>query len=764
VFNYNKTVYFYIAQLLIVILLGLYLIFYSQWTLQSNLLSLLPNSSQQQNFTHAEQALFSEKQKQITILTSGKNSVQAHQLLQQKIQSIDEITLVESSHPSISNLTAFYSPYKHNLLSTQYSDSLNSAEKLAQLVTAQLSHFSNPFVSETLSVAPRLNLAHYLQESLDNMGNIEYYNDISAINVNQQYYLITQLQLNIDGFSLKHAQTLTTQLTTLFKEITQQTHAELIYSGIIFHTAESTTQAQNEMLTFGIASIIAVIIIVSLTFRSLLPIITAVAVISIASFYGITAILLFFNELHALTLVFAITLIGIVIDYCFHFFVYAANNTNTSSKITKPLTLGFITTALGYSALMFSPLTLLSQVALFMIFGLLGALFTVIAFLPNIKQLQSVALSRKASQLSCFFLAFIQQAKKQRNTCYLLFIACITLLFFYRPIAFNDNVKLLNSSPSWLLLNEQKMADIFQYTNSTQVIVKAKSIQQLLERQELVIKNIHNKQPNLSIKSITNFLPSIKHQKQQFERLQQADNSGLFTQALSVTGLQDPITNFIPLTYSDFVQGPLFSLSQHYIAEYTYLTPQQIEQKEYALFIEISGKPLIETTLQWLKNTDNVTVFNKAEDASKALSLYRQDIVWLLLIATAIVTIVLISSYGIKSGIFATISTVGSSLIALLLSQYIVGELNIFNLLAVLLILALAIDYVIFYQEHGATTTTFIAISLSAISSALVFGILIFSKTPAVNYFGLTVMIGIVAIYVLAPLSSINQHGQTNEY
>ena len=75
---------------------------------------------------------------------------------------------------------------------------------------------------------------------------------------------------------------------------------------------------------------------------------------------------------------------------------------------------------------------------------------------------------------------------------------------------------------------------------------------------------------------------------------------------------------------------------------------------------------------------------------------------------------------------------------------------------AVLLIIALAIDYVIFYQEHGLQVKTFLAITLSALSSAAVFGILVFSATPAVSSFGLTVMIGIVSIFILAPIATKN--------
>jgi predicted exporter len=95
-----------------------------------------------------------------------------------------------------------------------------------------------------------------------------------------------------------------------------------------------------------------------------------------------------------------------------------------------------------------------------------------------------------------------------------------------------------------------------------------------------------------------------------------------------------------------------------------------------------------------------------------------------------------------------------------MLSYLVQGPLNLFNVLAMMLILALAIDYLIFYQYRGTNPSNVLAISLSALSSLFVFGVLIFSNTPAVYSFGLTVMLGIVSIFILAPLSVVNKEEQ----
>ena len=61
----------------------------------------------------------------------------------------------------------------------------------------------------------------------------------------------------------------------------------------------------------------------------------------------------------------------------------------------------------------------------------------------------------------------------------------------------------------------------------------------------------------------------------------------------------------------------------------------------------------------------------------------------------------LIARYGIKQGLLSTLAIGLSAVSAVIFTNLISEHLNIFNLLGILLILALAIDYVIFYQEQG---------------------------------------------------------------
>jgi predicted exporter len=784
--NYNKGLIAYFLQLGLVLLLGVYFLVMGEWHVQSNLLSLLPGSENNLVLNKAEQALFKDKEQQVVIALHGKQAIPAYQTMQKQLSALPMVELNEFQLPSLTEISQFYLPYKDNFLSDRYLKSINDPAVITQLITSQLIQMNNPFVSSTIGFAPRLNLADYLNTELNLFNNVEIVKDIPSVLVENDRYFISQLSLKIAGFSLKDSQQVNHQLLSIIQQVETTYSVDITYSGVVFHTAYASEQAEFEISSFGVLSLIGVIILILSVFRSLKPLLLSTITLSIAVLYGLTGIVIFFEKLHLLTLVFAVTLIGIVIDYCFHRFVCDENadsnpDINLShqkscadkpsshktvsnyyvkpSIINKPLLLGFLTTVLGYFGLFYSPLALLSQVAVFMIFGLLGGLLTVTMLLPHVKWLSDIRVMpwalAFAKKVQHFSLLFVQK----RKTIYsgLLVVTIGSLLL--APLNFNDDVRLLNSSPQLLLENEAKMANILNYQNNQRIVVTANTIERLLQRQEEAISQLQQ-QPALIIKSIAGLLPSQQKQQAQYQMIKSASKQGVFNQGLANIGLVDTVDEFKALTYQDFTTSQLNSLATLYITQFSTYETDEVKSSadNFTLWLDVSGNKLNADNLLWLIQQSDMRIFDKAGQVSSSLTTYRQNLFYLLATAFVLVFLVLLVKYGVKQGVMGLLPIGLSAIISLSLSQYFLGQLNIFNLLALLLILALAIDYVIFYQEHGLAPRTCLAIMLSAISSALVFGMLAFSSTPAVQSFGLTVMFGIIAIFILAPLSSRRHH------
>ena len=84
--------------------------------------------------------------------------------------------------------------------------------------------------------------------------------------------------------------------------------------------------------------------------------------------------------------------------------------------------------------------------------------------------------------------------------------------------------------------------------------------------------------------------------------------------------------------------------------------------------------------------------------------------------------------------------------------------LTLFNTLALILILGLAMDYVLFFAEtKSGYQSTMLATSLSAIATMMSFGLLVLSNTPVLHHFGLTVLIGVGSAFLLTPLAALKK-------
>jgi predicted exporter len=79
--------------------------------------------------------------------------------------------------------------------------------------------------------------------------------------------------------------------------------------------------------------------------------------------------------------------------------------------------------------------------------------------------------------------------------------------------------------------------------------------------------------------------------------------------------------------------------------------------------------------------------------------------------------------------------------------------LQLFHVLALMLLLGVGVDYGIFLHEHPSRSdpVAWLAVVLSALSTLLSFGLLGLSKTPALQAFGLTMLVGTGSVWFLTP-------------
>jgi predicted exporter len=157
--------------------------------------------------------------------------------------------------------------------------------------------------------------------------------------------------------------------------------------------------------------------------------------------------------------------------------------------------------------------------------------------------------------------------------------------------------------------------------------------------------------------------------------------------------------------------------------------------------------------LQAAADLPGVTFVDKAGSVSALFRGYRQSGgVWLFG-ALVLVYGVLCLRYGARTGAAMLVPTLLAMALALACFGYLGAPLTLFNLMGLMLVLGVGVNYSIFLREGGERApTTLAGVLLSAATTLLSFGLLAFSSMPALASFGLTLLIGIGIAVLLAPM------------
>jgi predicted exporter len=143
---------------------------------------------------------------------------------------------------------------------------------------------------------------------------------------------------------------------------------------------------------------------------------------------------------------------------------------------------------------------------------------------------------------------------------------------------------------------------------------------------------------------------------------------------------------------------------------------------------------------------------DQVQSVSALLGRYRHSMGLLLAAGHAVVLLALALRYGRRAW-RAWLPTAVATLATLALLGLCGQPLQLFNVLALALLLGIGIDYGIFLleRERADAGAAWLAVVLGAASTWLSFGLLALSSTPALHAFGLTLLFGILIAGLLAP-------------
>ncbi len=85
-------------------------------------------------------------------------------------------------------------------------------------------------------------------------------------------------------------------------------------------------------------------------------------------------------------------------------------------------------------------------------------------------------------------------------------------------------------------------------------------------------------------------------------------------------------------------------------------------------------------------------------------------------------------------------------------------KLNLFHILALVLVLGIGIDYPIFFAEKaGKASATMFGVLLCAGTTVCSFGLMVASRTPVLHSFGFVLVVGVIAGVIFSPLAAVHK-------
>ncbi|MFT6984726.1 MAG: putative exporter [Psychromonas sp.] len=733
--------------------------------IETNILALLPENQQDPFAQQAFEQVSNNLSKKVVFLLSSSDKEElvaaasgfSGKLLTTNLFSGVSAQLTTESQKAWAKL---YFPYRAQLLNEQQKERLQQAPE--KQVTKVLQQVYNPFSGVTggeLENDPFLLFRDYIAAQNSSSSTFSLYQGYLTTEYQDKHYIIIRADLAGSPYN-SDLQNRLPLLRELEESTERMFHVKLLHTGTIFFAAYGTQSAKSEISTIGVGSLIGVIVLLLLVYRSALPLTLALLSISCGLLMAFVITVAVFGKVHLFSLVFGASLIGVSIDYAFHYLterLVVKDNWQPQqalSHIFNAITLGLVTSLIGYLGMLIAPFPGLQQLSLFSVVGLFGAYLSVVCWYPLLAKSASKTAIPKLRFISLWLTLWQKPRLRLAFPCALLLFSSIG----FNYVHFDDDIRQLQALPSGLKAQDRQIKTVTGVGQSQQLLlVKALSDEALLIRLSEVGKQLKAWKKQgvlLNYQSIAQYVPSIKEQKENFALVNALYQSQAGSLAAKLN-FSEPLIfkqQFTPLLVDDYLASTVSE-------PLGFLWLDKIEGQSSAVILlnEINNSQAVQL---FIAEHEDLTYLNKADEISHLFATYRVYIAKILIAAYLLITFLLIWRYGLKLGFLVITPPVIAACVGLAVTSVVGIPITIFNLLALILILGIGIDYTLFFaeqQEMLKAKNTLLAITLSALTTVLSFGLLALSETQAIHGFGITVLTGIIVAWLLAPLAMINQ-------
>lgn len=647
----------------------------------------------------------------------------------------------------------FYYQHRNALLDDATRARLQQGDEQADWIVSQLFSTFSGISGLELTNDPML-LVRGSQLALQQMGSkFSLHNGwLTVIDKDGRRWYMLHGELNSSASELKQAQKIAGTLAQLQHNWeAQYPDGKILSRGSLYYSDNASQQAESDMSRLGTLTILGVFLLIISVFRSIRPLFLCLLSVSIGALGGVVSTLLVFGEIHVITLVMSMSIIGISVDYAIYYLiermVYGQHDSPQQSliKVRSALLLAVGTTGSAYLVMMLAPFPGIRQLALFASVGLTCACLTVIFFFPVLVR----GLPNNPAPFSMLLLRWLGLWRHNKALKIGLSVCAIVLsVVGISQLKVNDDIAALQALPSHLVEQDQRISQLTgQHSDQTWYLISGDSQEQALQR-------------------LDHFLPSLQKIQRQggfdnyqripfYSQQRQTENAQLVNHAapgvlnkLQKMGVDVAEINSQPMnvTLDEWLVSP--------VSQGWRLMLLTLPSGETGILLPVNGVKDSGVMGQLAAENEGVSWIARKAQFDELFSHYRMVLTVLIGIALALVAVTYLFREGFKHGLMCFVPTLFSLALALGALGLSGMPLNLFSLLALVLVLGIGINYSIFFSNpKGTAVTSLLAVTVALCTTLLTLGMLVMSSTPAIQGFGLTLCVGIFSAWLFSPLT-----------
>ncbi len=726
--------------------------------LDSSVLSLLPAQSLGQIPPEIEAGFLQRLDRQLLWLVSPgtKPDARAARWWQAQLQEQPWLDNIQGPMAASQQQAwgKFYFEHRNGLVDEQTRARLqNGGDAQAQWVLSQLySAFSGvsgkELANDPLMLVRGSQLA--LQQSASQLRLMDGW--LVAKDSRGRYWYLLHGELKGSSFDMQRGRETVSRLRALHNKLEQQfPQAQVMSRGTLFYSDYASQQAKHDVSTLGLATIVGVLLLILIVFRSLRPLLLCIFSVSVGALAGTAVTLLCFGELHLMTLVMSLGIVGVSADYTLYYLtermVHGAESSplNSLRKVLPALLLALGTTVLAYLIMILAPFPGIRQLAVFAASGLTASCLTVICWYPYAVRGLPVRATPGRKMLSAWLSAWQGNKFVRFGIPLALLAVSVAGLTMLRV---NDDISSLQALPQDLLREEQSITALTgQGMDQKWFMVYGASAEQTLQRLEKLAPELTALRDRKVIDGYR-LLPLASLERQQADLRLLREAAPVLQKRLAETGLAVTAPNLqqMPVT-PDVWQQSVISSGWRLL----WLT---LANGHSGALVPVNGVHDSAALSALAQKLPGVSWVDRKSDFNALFGFYRALLTGLLAAAVAAIAVSYMLRLGIRRGLINVVPSLlslGGGLAALAFSGH---ELNLFSLLALALVLGIGINYTIFFSNpRGTPLTSMLAVSVALLTTLLTLGMLVFSQTRAISGFGIVLSCGIFCAFLTAPLA-----------